>query len=134
MWEAYDRGKEWDYYAQTGQEHPQWDDTPDSCGDTYWLGGVIETSVSDFNHGIPSVGFSISMNPIVSTANVSFTLPAASQATVEILDLAGRIVSTPANGILEQGSHTIQADLEAAPAGVYVIRLTTPRVQKPSGR
>lgn len=126
MWEAYDRGKEWDYYAQTGQEHPQWDDTPDSCGDTYWLGGVIETSVSDFNHGLPSVGLSISTNPIVSTANVSFTLPAASQATVEILDLAGRIVSRPVDGILEQGGHAVQAGLETAPAGVYVIRLTSP--------
>ncbi len=126
--EAWDFAFEFDTCIEVGGsgDDPQYADDPDSCGDVYYLGGMIETSVSDYNHGIPSVGFSISMNPIVSTANVSFTLPAVSQATVEILDLAGRIVSTPANGILEQGSHTIQADLEAAPAGVYVIRLTTP--------
>ncbi len=126
MYEAATRAEEWDTYAQSGQEHPQWDDTPDSCGDDYYLGGLISTSVSDYNHGIPSLGFAISQNPMVSTAAVSFTLPAASQATVEVLDITGRIVATPVSGMLEQGSHTIPTGLESAPAGIYVIRFTTP--------
>ena len=91
MYEAATKATEWDTYAQTGQEHPQWDDTPDSCGDTYYLGGLISTSISDFNSGIPSVDFSISQNPIVSTSMVNFTLPASAQATIEVLDLTGRI-------------------------------------------
>lgn len=126
MYEAATRAEEWDTYAQSGNEHPQWDDTPDSCGDDYYLGGLIETSVGDYNGGLPSVGFSISSNPVVSTATVSFNLPAATQATVEVLDIAGRIVSTPVNGNLEQGSHSVSSSLENAPAGIYVIRLTTP--------
>lgn len=126
MYEAYTKATEWDTYAQTGQEHPQWDDTPDSCGDDYYLGGLIQTSVGDYNHGLPMVGFTLVQNPIVSTAMVNFTLPSTSQATIEVLDIAGRILSTPVAGNLEQGSHTVSANLENAPAGIYVIRLTTP--------
>ena len=126
MYEAATKAEEWDTYAQSGQEHPQWDDTPDSCGDNYYLGGLIVTSVSDNNLGLPTVGFTISQNPVVSTANVNFTLPSATQATIEVLDIAGRIVSTPVTGNLESGSHTVSTDLQNAPAGIYVIRLTTP--------
>lgn len=126
MYEAATRAEEWDTYAQSGQEHPQWDDTPDSCGDTYYLGGLISTSVEDHNFGIPACGLSVSENPMVSGASVTFTLPGISQATVEIIDMTGRIVSVPVDGILESGSHSVPAGLESAPAGIYVIRLTTP--------
>jgi hypothetical protein len=126
MYEAYTKAKEWDTYAQSGQEHPLWDDTPDSCGDDYYLGGIIGTSISDFNSGLPMVSFTISQNPVVSTSMVNFTLPSATRATIEVLDITGRIVSTPVNGSLESGSHTVAAGLQNAPAGIYVIRLTTP--------
>lgn len=126
--EAWDFAFTYDTCIEVGGsgDDPQYADDPDSCGDVYYLGGLISTSVSDYNHGIPSLGFAISENPMVSTAAVSFTLPAASQATVEVLDIAGRIVATPVSGMLEQGSHTVPAGLESAPAGIYVIRFTTP--------
>lgn len=125
MYEAYTRAKEWDTYAQSGQEHPMWDDTPDSCGDSYFLGGIISTSVEDFNAGIPSLGFSISQNPVVSTSTVSFTLPSPARATVEILDITGRVISTPVDGSVAAGSHSVPSGLDNAPAGIYMIRLTT---------
>jgi hypothetical protein len=125
MYEAFTRAKEWDTYAQSGQEHPQWDDTPDSCGDSYYLGGIVTTSVEDFNSGIPSLGLSISQNPVVSTSTVNFTLPSPGFATVEILDIAGRIISTPVNGSVAAGSHSVPSGLENAPAGIYMVRLTT---------
>ncbi len=125
MYEAATRAEEWDTYAQSGQEHPMWDDTPDSCGDSYFLGGLISTSVEDFNESVPSFGLSISQNPVVSNAMVNFTLPAPALATVEIIDVTGRIISTPVNGSIGSGSHSAASGLANAPAGVYMIRLTT---------
>jgi hypothetical protein len=49
MCEAALRAEEWDTYAQRGLEHPQWDDTPDSCGDTYYLGGILGTAIEDYS-------------------------------------------------------------------------------------
>ena len=125
MYEAATKAEEWDTYAQSGQEHPLWDDTPDSCGNDYFLGGLIVTSVEDFNEAVPSFELSISQNPIVSTAMVNFTLPVATSATVEIIDVTGRIVSTPVNGSIESGNHSVASGLENAPAGIYMVRLTT---------
>ena len=102
-----------------------WGDTPDSCGDTYFLGGLIGTSVEDFSAFVPSFGLSISQNPVISTAMVNFTLPSPAHATVEILDIAGRIISTPVNGSVASGSHSVASGLSNAPAGVYMVRLTT---------
>jgi hypothetical protein len=125
MYEAAFKAEEWDTYAQSGQEHPMWDDTPDSCGASYYLGGPIGTAIEDYSASVPSLGLSISRNPVVSTAMVNFTLPSAAQVTVEIIDVAGRIVSTPVSGSIASGSHTVVSGLESAPAGVYVVRLTT---------
>ena len=123
MYEAATRAEEWDTYAQSGQEHPMWDDTPDSCGDDYFLGGLISTA--GINESTASFGLSISQNPVVSNAMVNFTLPVATSATVEIIDVTGRIISTPVNGSIGSGSHSAASGLENAPAGVYMIRLTT---------
>ncbi len=122
IYEAATRAEEWD----TASEHPQWSDYPDTgCGDTYFLGGPIVTSVENFTESVPSFGLSISQNPVVSNAMVNFTLPVATSATVEIIDVTGRIISTPVNGSIGSGSHSAASGLENAPAGVYMIRLTT---------
>jgi len=122
MYEAAYRAEEWDI----ANEHPMWSDYPDTgCGDTYYLGGPILTSIEDSNAFVPSFGLSISQNPVVSTATVNFTLPSPAHATVEILDIAGRIISTPVNDTVASGSHSVASGLSSAPAGIYMIRLTT---------
>ncbi|MCK5131776.1 MAG: T9SS type A sorting domain-containing protein [Candidatus Sabulitectum sp.] len=125
MYEAAFKAEEWDTCAQSGQEHPMWDDTPDDCGDDYFLGGLIVTSLESSSAFVPSMGLSISQNPVVSTATVNFTLPSPAHATIEILDIAGRIISTPVNGTVASGSHSVVSGLSSAPAGVYMVRLTT---------
>ncbi|MCK5786472.1 MAG: T9SS type A sorting domain-containing protein [Candidatus Sabulitectum sp.] len=121
MYEAAYRAEEWDIAS----EHPMWGDTPDSCGNTYFLGGLIGTSIEDFSAFVPSFGLSISQNPVVSTAMVNFTLPSPAQVTVEILDITGRIVSTPVSNAAASGSHSVASGLSSAPAGIYMVRLTT---------
>ncbi|MEM8600815.1 MAG: PA domain-containing protein [Bacteroidota bacterium] len=65
-------------------------------------------------------------NPIATTAQVGFTLPAAENARVEVFDLIGRRVATLTDGLRAAGEHTVTLDASALPGGVYVVRLATP--------
>jgi len=126
MYEAAFRAKAWDTHAQSGQEHPMWDDTPDSCGDSYYLGGYMDTPIENNSASVlSSIELSISRNPVVSNAIISFTLSSTAYVTIEIIDVAGRVVSTPVSGSIASGNHTVASGLESAPAGIYVVRLTS---------
>jgi hypothetical protein len=123
--EAYDAALTWDSYAQSGQEHPQYGDDPDSCGSSYYLGGLIPTSIGDSNGLVaPGFGLSLSANPVTSAASVIFTLETGSHIELTVFDLSGRAVTTLASGDFAAGQHTVAWDVESAPAGVYVVRLT----------
>ncbi len=63
-------------------------------------------------------------NPLRSGATVSFMLPEAENATLELFDLLGRRVATLAEGPHAAGSHAARLDAAALPSGVYVLRLT----------
>ncbi|PIE52850.1 hypothetical protein CSA37_04200 [Candidatus Fermentibacteria bacterium] len=107
-------------------DDPQYNDDPDSCGDSYCLSGFIGSITAENSvAGLPAMELSLSENPVTSAAMVNFTLPAASQTTVEILDVTGRVISTPLSDNLQQGSHSVTMDLEDVPSGIYVIRLTS---------
>lgn len=126
MWEAFDRAKVWDYYAQSGQEHPQWDDIPDSCGELYFLGGFIPVGVEDFNVEVnPTAGLSINMNPVNSGATVSFHMNTTAAAELQVLDIAGRVISTVLSGIVQRGNQSVLVDFSDRPAGIYLIRLAS---------
>ncbi len=126
MWEASDRAKAWDYYAQSGQEHPQWDDLPDSCGELYFLGGPIPVAIEDYAAGVvPATGLGISVNPVDAGATVNFHMNSTSVVELQILDLAGRVVSTVLSGIVQQGNQSVLVDFSAQPSGIYLLRLAT---------
>ncbi len=120
--EAADRALAWDAYASSGQEHPQYDDDPTSCGDNYYLGGVIGTGIGDAE-GPAITGFSLtcSDNPFAGPAVISFELQAGTTAELEVLDLAGRRVATLAEGEMGAGLHEVSWAADV-PAGVYLVR------------
>ena len=73
----------------------------------------------------PTLALSASPNPSRVLTRFSFTLPAAGHARLTVVDLAGRIVATLADGAFDAGAH--QARWTAsAPAGVYFARLEAP--------
>jgi len=124
--EAANRAKAWDSCAQSGQEHPQYDDDPDSCGDLYYLGGRIYTGIADETSEAPlSSGLSCSANPFTGAAVVSFELSVPMEITLEVLDIAGRRVATLAAGELAAGRHEITWNAEV-PTGVYLVRMDSP--------
>ncbi len=126
MWEAQDRAKAWDYYAVTGQEHPQWDDIPDSCGEDYFLGGPIVIGLEDFNFQVaPAVGFGISVNPVTTVAAVSFHMNVCAPVDLQVLDMSGRVIGTELSGIVQEGNHSVLVDFSDRPVGVYLLRLST---------
>lgn len=73
---------------------------------------------------------SMSPNPFSVVTSVSFALTRDEEATVEVFDVAGRLVALIFEGRLEVGSHRFDWDGRdvkgaAVPAGVYFTRVTT---------
>jgi len=68
-------------------------------------------------------------NPFNPTTTISFSLPTASQARLEIFNLLGQLVATPYDGFAGAGEHKVEWDGrtiagETASSGIYLYRLT----------
>jgi hypothetical protein len=64
-------------------------------------------------------------NPSLGPTRVAFTLPAAGDARIEVLDVAGRRVARRDVGPLAAGRHVVElAEARSLAPGVYVIRLS----------
>lgn len=124
FWEAFDRAKAWDTYAQSGQEHPQWDDDPDSCGDLYWLGGLIQTGVGDHGESLLPVSgeLAISGNPLGSVSTVAFTVGSTGQTDISVYDMSGHLVEVLVSDDLAAGQHSVSWNTEQLASGVYILR------------
>lgn len=62
-------------------------------------------------------------NPFNPSTTISFSLPEASQITMSVYDLSGRVVATLNSSWLEAGSHEIVFDGSNLSSGVYLYRL-----------
>jgi len=122
--EAWDAAYAWDAYAQSGQEHPQYDDYPDSCGSSYWLGGLISTGIGEGSGPIlPSAGLFVLGNPLQASADVSFSISTPGIVDLSVFDVTGRVVATIASGEFTPGAHSVAWNTGSLAAGVYVVRL-----------
>jgi hypothetical protein len=70
-------------------------------------------------------------NPARGATSISFALPHASPVSLQVFDVAGRLVRTLAERRLEPGTHSVAWDAldrggKPVPAGVYYYRLSTP--------
>ena len=64
-------------------------------------------------------------NPTRGSFEVSFELPDAAPATLDVLDISGRRVESRGVGLLGAGSQAITlGGREPLPAGIYIVRLT----------
>lgn len=63
-------------------------------------------------------------NPFNPSTTIHFTLPEASQVTVEVYDLVGRRVATLLdNAALDAGTHEVRFDAVGLPSGSYLLRV-----------
>jgi hypothetical protein len=122
--EAWDAAYAWDSYAQSGQEHPQWDDYPDSCGSNYCLSGMTTTGIGEGSGPIaPSAGLFLLGNPLSASTTVSFSLSTSGVANLGVFDVTGRLVGTIAEGDFSAGTHSVVWDTHSLSSGVYIVRL-----------
>jgi hypothetical protein len=67
----------------------------------------------------------LSPNPCASACRVSFALPAAGRAVLEVIDASGRRVLARSLGVLQPGGHNASIALGAdARAGLYFVRIS----------
>jgi hypothetical protein len=67
----------------------------------------------------------IAPNPLVGRFAVSFTLPSATPARLELIDLAGRRLVSRDVGAMGLGAHQVElGNASTFPAGLYFVRLT----------
>ncbi len=60
-------------------------------------------------------------NPMATTGNVSFNLPSAATAKVNVMNLEGRVVKTLANRSFQSGENTMEIEVVDLPAGTYFV-------------
>jgi len=62
-------------------------------------------------------------NPLNPSTEISFSLPAASKVKLEVYNISGQLVATPANGSFDAGNHSVVWDGSGVATGVYFYRL-----------
>jgi len=112
---------------------------PDRAVD-YWLQELDRTGGEHWHGPVPVAAAALRVwtlglaqsrpNPMRSTTTLTFTLPAAGVARLEILDLSGRVVARPFAGQCPAGLREVVWDGRDArgrplPSGVYFTRLVT---------
>lgn len=124
-YEAAYRAEEWDSYASSGQEHPQWDDIPTSCGDSYYLGGAIGTGVGDGGFAPLAGSLACIANPFSSSAAFTFGLANPASVDLYVMDMSGRRVATLVDGEMAAGEHTVPWEAASIPSGIYIVRFSS---------
>ena len=84
------------------------------------------------------LALSVSPNPFVSTAVVSFHLTEPGYTSVDLFDLSGRLVRRLERGRLERGDHSLDwngrdGSGRRAPTGMYICRLRTGGITETTG-
>jgi Secretion system C-terminal sorting domain/Galactose oxidase, central domain len=134
-----ERRSETSDWLSVRQEYPdgtgmvEFTDTSVSPGTRYgyrlrFANGSAVSVVSEVWVDVPSPSLALaamSPNPVIGELNVRVTLPDAAHATVELLDVTGRRVSSSEVGSLGAGQHTISlTDGKHMTPGIYLVRLT----------
>ncbi len=86
---------------------------------------MLVTSITPREHGIPVV-YGLDQNypnPFNPSTMISYRLPQSGRVKLVVFDLLGREVATLAQGIQEEGTHTVSWNAARAASGVYFYRL-----------
>ncbi|MCI0451086.1 MAG: T9SS type A sorting domain-containing protein, partial [Candidatus Latescibacteria bacterium] len=97
-----------------------------------WEGREVPTSLPPTAVDAPALGTLLRSypNPLQSATRIDYTMSNGGNATIEIVDVTGRIVARPARGHHAAGDHALEwngrgDDGNPLPSGVYFARLVT---------
>jgi hypothetical protein len=62
-------------------------------------------------------------NPFNPVTEITFDMPVASSATLQVFNVTGQRVAVLANGLLQSGRHKVTFNAENLPSGMYIYRL-----------
>jgi hypothetical protein len=65
----------------------------------------------------------VSPNPVTDRAEISFNLPSATQLSIDMVDLRGKIVARFYNGVAPAGLNKIRFDRDELASGMYLLRM-----------
>jgi outer membrane protein assembly factor BamB len=140
---VYIAGTDWNLYAfGTGLKFTYLDDLYAQVGSNELIvtsiDGGVEVAADTISFTVSGTGLSlepgrvfrltVSPNPVVSTASISFELSESGFTSIEIYDLSGRKIYTSVNSELQAGTHSVQwngmnSNGEAVSAGMYLCRI-----------
>lgn len=97
-------------------------------GEEFHLNNLVVGTIDQLDHSKPYM--TVSPNPVTSMSKITYTLQAAGQVRLEVLNTLGQHVATLGEGIMNEGVHTINWDGRTgngSPAenGIYIVRLVT---------
>jgi hypothetical protein len=85
------------------------------------------TGVSNENNGVKTPEFALNQNypnPFNPSTVISYSLPSASEVTLEIFNIHGQKVATIEKGFKSAGAHAVSFNASNLASGVYLYRLT----------
>ncbi len=101
---------------------------------TYRIAAVDETGAETYSNTVElgpdasQLGFTLGQsypNPSAGVTEVSFTLPEASQVTLRVMDVTGKVVNSEVtNQSFEAGTQNVKLDLTSLPSGSYLYEMT----------
>ncbi len=99
--------------------------------DSWALRSIVPTGVEEDHRWVNTKPCRVALHqnypqPFNSSTTIEFDLPDEMRVKLDILDVIGRVVMMPVEGVLPMGHHSVRVDLEGQPAGMYFYRLTTP--------
>lgn len=102
-----------------------------TLGRSVWTITRTPTGIEDGDGALPAQFATAAYpNPFNAAANISFTLPIASNVKLDIYDPLGRRTANLLDSYLPAGNHSLLWHPEDIAAGVYIYRLTTDNQQK----
>jgi len=128
---AVDVWKDYHYRYAQGPDSSLFAQRVDHDGHALWTDGGVRVYYRQRDlAGVPAaaahvLALAIAPNPVAGAARARFTLPAAGDVTLELLDVAGRVAARLAGGTFSAGPHAAPLDGARLAPGVYTLRLAT---------
>jgi D-alanyl-D-alanine carboxypeptidase len=85
-----------------------------------------ETLLYDETTETPDNNLKITPNPVSSSALISFSTTQAGKVSLKVYDLNGKLISTMAEGDMNEGVHQFRWETKNVASGVYFLKIQTP--------
>lgn len=84
--------------------------------DSYWATGLPKPDRSNLQ-------YKLAPNPTSEIAELEFDIVTAEFVSVELIDLQGKVISTPFEGTLPAGKQKVALNVASLPSGAYLCKL-----------